>query len=97
MIQFTLPKRIKIEAILYKSEFKRTKLKQQLKSLSDWIRTLDLTIVIENIKSENNPRAAQLLNKTNQMNLSTRRLSEQEFNHWVKAGSNNLWTIRANR
>ena len=48
------------------------------------IKTLDLTIVIENIKDENAPRAVQLLNKTNQMNLSTRRLSEQEFNHWVK-------------
>ena len=80
---------------LYESESKRTKLKQQLKSLSDWIKTLNLTIVIENIKNENTPRAVQLLNKTNQMNLSTRRLSEQEFNHWVKVDSNNLWTIRA--
>jgi len=80
---------------LYKSESKRTKLKQQLESLSDWIKTLDLTIVIENIKNENTPRAVQLLNKTNQMNLSTRRLSEQEFNHWVRVDSNNLWTIRA--
>ena len=80
---------------LYKSESKRIKLKQQLKSLSDWIKTLNLTIVIENIKNENTPRAVQLLNKTNQMNLSTRRLSEQEFNHWVKVDANNLWTIRA--
>ena len=80
---------------LYKSESKRIKLKQQLKSLSDWIKTLNLTIVIENIKNENTPRAVQLFNKTNQMNLSTRRLSEQEFNHWVKVDANNLWTIRA--
>ena len=80
---------------LYKSESKRIKLKQQLKSLSDWIKTLNLTIVIEDIKNENTPRAVQLFNKTNQMNLSTRRLSEQEFNHWVKVDSNNLWTIRA--
>ena len=29
------------------------------------------------------------------MNLSTRRLSEQEFNNWVQIHSNNLWTIRA--
>jgi len=85
----------KIRVDLYKSESKRTKLKQKFKSLSDWIKTLDLTIIIENIKNENIPRAVQLLNKTNQMNLSTRRLSEQEFNHWVKADSNNLWTIRA--
>ena len=85
----------KVRANLYKTEFKRTKLKQQLKSLSDWIKTLNLTIVVENIKSENIPRAAQLLNKTNQMNLSTRRLSEQEFNDWIHIQSNNLWTIRA--
>ena len=85
----------KIRVNLYKSESKRTKLKQQLKSVSDWIKTLNLTIVIENIKNENTPRAVQLLNKTNQMNLSTRRLSEQEFNNWVQIHSNNLWTIRA--
>ena len=80
---------------LYKSESQRTKLKQHLKSLPDWIKTLNLTIMIENIKNENTPRAVQLLNKTNQMNLSTRRLSEQEFTRWVKMNSNNLWTIRA--
>ena len=80
---------------LYKSESKRTKLKQHLKSLPDWIKTLNLTIMIEKIKNENTPRAVQLLNKTNQMNLSTRRLSEQEFTRWVKMNSNNLWTIRA--
>ena len=85
----------KVRANLYKSESKRTKLKQQLKSLSDWIKTLNLTIEIENIKNANTPRAVQLLNKTNQMNLSTRRLSEQEFNNWVQIHSNNLWTIRA--
>ena len=80
---------------LYKSESKRIKLKQQLKSLSDWIKTLNLTIVIEDIKNENTPRAVQLLNKTNQMNLTTRRLNEQEFDNWVQIHSNNLWTIRA--
>ena len=90
-----ITKEDRVRVNLYKSESKRTKLKQQLKSLSDWIKTLDLNIVIENIKNENIPRAVQLLNKTNQMNLSTRRLSEQEFNSWVKIHSNNLWTIRA--
>ena len=85
----------KIRVNLYQSESKRTKLKHQLKSVSEWIKTLNLTIVIENIKNENTPRAVQLLNKTNQMNLSTRRLSEKEFNTWVKINSNNLWTIRA--
>ncbi len=90
-----ITKEDKIRSNLYKSESKRIKLKQQIKSLSGWIETLNLTIIIENIKNENTPRATQLLNKTNQMNLSTRRLNEQEFNNWIKVKSNNLWTIRA--
>ena len=36
--------------------------------------------ISEKAKSENLPRTHQLLNKTNQMNLSTRRLSEKELN-----------------
>ena len=74
----------KVRGSLYKSESKRTKLKKQLKSFSEWVKTLNLNVIIENIKQENTPRAIQLLNKTNQMNLSTRRLSEKEFNTWVK-------------
>ena len=85
----------KVRSNLYQSETKRTKLKKQIKSLPDWIKTLDLNIIIENIKNENTPRILQLMNKTNQMNLSTRRLNEKEFSNWVKASSNNLWSIRA--
>ena len=35
--------------------------------------------IIEKAKSENLPRIHQLLNKTNQMNLTTRRLSEKQL------------------
>ena len=80
---------------LYKSEYKRTKLKKKNRPLSEWIETLDLEILIENIKTKNIPRSLQLLNKTNQMNLSTRRLSEKEFQNWIDKKSNYLWTIRA--
>ena len=80
---------------LYKVESKRTSLKKNFKSLSKWIETLELQISIENIKKENKPRCLQLLNKTNQMNLSTRRLNEKEFSNWINKSSNHLWTIRA--
>ena len=80
---------------MYKSETKRTKLKSNFKSLSDWIKTLNLSVTIQNIKNENSPRAIQLLNKTNQMNLSTRRLSDKEFTSWNRIKTNNLWTIKA--
>ena len=80
---------------LYKSEFKRKKLKQNNKSLSKWIETLSLEIIIENINNKNSPRAIQLLNKTNQMNLSTRRMTENEFQKWIQKKTNYLWTVRA--
>ena len=85
----------KKRAELYKSEFKRKKIRQSLKSHSQWLKTLKLTITIENAKNENLPRIHQLLNKTNQMNLSTRRLSEKELNSWKNKPSNKLWSIRA--
>jgi len=84
-----------VRADLYKSEFKRTKLKKKYETLSSWIETLDLEVSIENIKSENVPRSFQLLNKVNQMNLSTRRLSKKEFKNWINKKSNYLWTVRA--
>ena len=85
----------KVRGKLYKVENKRTLLKKKIKSLSQWIETLELEILIENIKKENKPRCLQLLNKTNQMNLSTRRLNEQEFVNWINKNSNYLWTVRA--
>ena len=80
---------------LYKSEFKRIKLKQNLKSNAQWLKTLKLKIIIEKSKDENLPRIHQLLNKTNQMNLTTRRLSEKELKMWINKTSNKLWSIRA--
>jgi len=35
-----------------------------------------------------------LLNKTNQMNLSTRRMSEADFYAWAKAQDRRVWTFR---
>ncbi len=80
---------------LYKSEFKRIKLKQKFKLDSEWIKTLNLKVKIEKIQSKNLPRTIQLLNKTNQLNLSTRRLTEKEFINWINISSNKLWTIAA--
>ena len=90
-----ISKEDKKRADLYKSEFKREKIKQNLKSDSQWLKTLELKVTVENAKSENLPRTHQLLNKTNQMNLTTRRLSEKELNSWKNKSSNKLWTIRA--
>ena len=38
-------------------------------------------------------RATQLLNKTNQLNLSTRRLNEAELTAWAAAPNHGLWVV----
>ena len=39
-------------------------------------------------------RATQLLNKTNQMNLTTRRMTAGELMAWARQNNHVLWTFR---
>jgi FkbH-like protein len=78
----------------YAAERKREDLRRELASLESWIESLDLRVRVEELSTENLPRATQLLNKTNQMNLSTRRLTEPEFARWAQEGGHRVWTFR---
>jgi len=49
---------------------------------------------VEPLSNRNLERAAQLFNKTNQMNLSTRRLAAAELLSWARADGHKLWTFR---
>jgi FkbH-like protein len=68
--------------------------KIQLGNLEEWFATLRTTITVEELNQANLPRAAQLLNKTNQMNLSTRRMSEADFIAWARDKTRRAWTFR---
>jgi FkbH-like protein len=72
----------------------RNESKPQLGDLEDWLATLNTTVRVEELNQGNLPRAAQLLNKTNQMNLSTRRMSEADFHAWARAEGRRVWTFR---
>ena len=79
---------------MYVSERRRKDLKKKVGSIDDWLKGLKIRIKIEELNKANLPRAAQLLNKTNQMNLAARRLTESELESWVKSGDRKLWTFR---
>ena len=64
----------------YKEEQKRKKLKRIL-SHEEWLSSLKIKVDIEKINSENKLRVLQLINKNNQMNLTTRRLNENELDN----------------
>lgn len=78
---------------MYASEKQREGLRAEVSSLDDWLRTLGIVVRAERLKAGNRTRAAQLLNKTNQMNLGTRRLSEQELEEWALLPGHELYVL----
>jgi len=79
---------------MYLSENKRRELKKTVSSLEEWLTRLAIRVQVEELHPANLQRATQLLNKTNQMNLSTRRMSEAELMAWAGENHHKLWTVR---
>ncbi len=79
---------------MYLSENKRRELKNTVSSLEEWLKRLAIRIRVEELNPSNLQRTTQLLNKTNQMNLSTRRMSEAELAAWAEQKHHRLWTLR---
>lgn len=78
---------------MYATEQQRHELKHQISSVDEWLKTLKTTVTVEPLSEANLPRVIQLLNKTNQMNLSTRRMAEHELLAWVKEPHRDLWAF----
>jgi len=78
---------------MYGEESQREALKRNVGSIDEWLRSLGITVVAATIGPSSAVRATQLLNKTNQLNLATRRLSESEFVAWAAHPDRRLITI----
>ena len=70
---------------LYDTERHREQAKARVASIEEWLNSLQLVVTAEELHRGNLKRIAQLLNKTNQMNLATRRLTEAELWQWASA------------
>jgi FkbH-like protein len=78
---------------MYVSDRKREELKTQVGSLDEWLGSLGIRVRAEPLNAANLARTTQLLNKTNQMNLTTRRLTEPELQDWAKQTDHKFWAI----
>jgi FkbH-like protein len=78
---------------MYAQERQRETLKANVSSLDEWLDGLGTKVRFEPLGPANLPRTTQLLNKTNQMNLRTRRLSEAELMAWAKEPGHELWAV----
>jgi FkbH-like protein len=79
---------------MYVADRDRAALRKDILSLEKWLAMLELNVTVERLNGRNLERATQLFNKTNQMNLSTRRLTATELSDWAQADGHVLWTFR---
>lgn len=63
-------------------------------TVDEWLQSLDVRVTVEPLDARNLDRATQLLNKTNQMNLSTRRLTAADLSAWAAAPDRLVLTFR---
>lgn len=77
-------------AALYAVQREREKGKEQFQSKEDFFRFLNQRLEIVPLSPENLGRIAQLTQKTNQFNLTTRRYSEQQIS---EIGSRHGWQV----
>jgi FkbH-like protein len=78
----------------YASERERDALKKSAQSPEEYLASLGLQVTVDRLHPANLPRAAQLLNKTNQMNLTTRRLTETQLQAWAEAEGHCTFVFR---
>lgn len=63
-------------------------------SHTEWLGGLRTAVVVETLSTANLSRVTQLFNKTNQLNLQTRRLSADEIQSWLAPPNRRLWAVR---
>jgi FkbH-like protein len=68
---------------MYVADRERRDLGRRFSSVDDFLQGLGTVITVDAINSSNLGRIGQLFNKTNQFNLSTRRLTEAELVSWA--------------
>jgi FkbH-like protein len=79
---------------MYATERKRKEVFANVGSVDAWLQTLETRVVVESVSRANLERVTQLLNKTNQMNLSTRRLMKEEIWDWAQHPENTFLVFR---
>ncbi len=91
--QASLTKEDLMRAKSYLLESERKTSQSQFRSHDDWLKSLELIAKVQRVDRTNIERIVQLLNKTNQMNLSTRKLTMLELDAWLENPKNEMRAI----
>ncbi len=90
---FISTKEDKYRTKLYAEEKQRTENIKTISNLEEWLKSIDIKITIEKTNEGNFQRVLQLLNKTNQLNLQTRRFTERELITWISSDENSMFAF----
>ena len=90
---FSLTEEDKKKTQTYKETADRHSLKSQTKNLKQFLLGLEMKMLLSEFKSEDVTRITQLVNKTNQFNLTTMRLTEAEIKE--RMDEKNIITLQA--
>jgi FkbH-like protein len=78
---------------MYQAERGRKEALELSTDVETWLKSLQIEVRAAPLCRENLPRATQLLNKTNQFNLSLRRLDEESYWNWAEENGNSSYTF----
>ena len=81
-------------ALMAVTERERHIVRKEVGSLEEWLAELEITVSAYPFRNADSERVIQLLNKTNQMNLRTRRMTESQLLNWLKDDAHHMWTFR---
>lgn len=81
-VSFSDEDRIRSET--YAADAQRAEVLQTFHDLGDYLKSLDMVINLKPFDDKNRPRITQLVNKTNQFNLTTKRYSEAQIESFEK-------------
>ena len=84
---FRITEEDKKKGQMYAEQRKRKELEHTSKDIKDYLRSLETVVTIEKPNSFNIPRIAQLTQKTNQFNMTTRRYLEEDIMEFLKNGN----------
>jgi FkbH-like protein len=80
---------------LYVAQRERTRAAEEAGSLDDYLHSLKMTVTVRDMAPEEIPRVAQLTQKTNQFNLTTRRYTEPEIEAFAARCSARVYVASA--
>lgn len=80
---------------MYIDERVRRDIKKVTNNENDWLKRINTKIKCKNLNETSFSRALQLMNKTNQLNLTTRRFTAVDLKKWSEKKNNFIMTIEA--